>query len=177
MKALYSLLWLCAGAAIFVHGCIQLEAQKVIPAHESNYLLVTIAMEKERVHVGESPIVTMVIENVSDETINLNDCMDDPRVWVQGAHGEPPTTYRERFSTGRLLPGEPDLACTLNMTYSVAPGASITRHIILDSFYDLREPGKYTVYVEFPSREGLLRTDPIKFEILAAEPVSTKDSK
>jgi hypothetical protein len=126
-------------------------------------------MEKKQVQAGESPRVSLVIENVSDENIDLNDCFDEPRVWVQGEHGEPPTTYRERWSTSRLLPGEPELACTLNMTHRLAPGDSITRHIILNYLYDLHQPGKYSMYVEFPSKEGWLRTDPMDFEVLAAD--------
>ena len=86
-----------------------------------------------------------------------------------GEHGEPPTTYRERFATMRLLPGEAPLDCTLNMTWSLAPGESLTKQILLKYLYDLHEPGKYSVFVEFPTGESWLRTNTVTFHLAAGE--------
>jgi hypothetical protein len=137
--------------------------------HSDTYA-VSISMEQETVPGSESPIVLLAIRNASSERISRDDCSSDPRVWVQGEHGEPPTTYRERFSTLRLLPGEPDLACTLNNTWSLAPGETLTKHVLLKYLYDLHEPGSYSVYIEFPTGEGWLRTNTVNFRVMAEGP-------
>lgn len=131
--------------------------------YHSDTYAVTISMDRDPAY--PSPSVLLVVKNISDKRIDSNDCSNDPRVWVQGEHGEPPTTYRERFGTLRLLPGEPDLACTVNMSYSLEPGESRTKHVLLKYLYDLHESGKYSVYVEIPAPEGWLRSNTAKFEV------------
>ena len=145
------------------------DAQTPDAAYSSDTYAVSISMEKEAVLASQSPIVLLAIKNIGPKRIDRDDCSSDPRVWVQGEHGEPPTTYRERFSTWRLLPGEPELACTLNMTWSLAPGETLIKHILLKYLYDLRLPGKYSVYVEFPTGEGWLRTNTVNFHVTAEE--------
>lgn len=142
-------------------------AQTPNAVYHSDAYAVSISMEKEIIPASQSPIVSLVIKNISDKRIDRNDCSSDPRVWVRGEHGEPPTRYRERFSTQRLLPGEPDLACTLNMTWSLAPGEVRTEHFLLKYLYDLHNPGKYSVYVEFPTEAGWLRANKVDFQVLA----------
>jgi len=169
MKVFCYLLWLGGMAAAFNGGCVELNAQKVIPAHESNYLLVTITMEKRQVHVGESPKVILTIQNVSDHAVTVNGCATD-RFYVQGEKGEPTTTFIERDHTNRLLPGESPLGCTLVASVTLNPGGTFKGSALLSYFYDLSAPGKYTVYAEVASPEGWLRTDPIGFEVLTADP-------
>lgn len=130
---------------------------------------VSISMEKETFASDQDAIVNLAIKNISDKVISRDDCSSYPKVWVQGEHGEPPTTYRERDATMRLLPGEAPLACTLNMTWSLAPGETLTKHILLEYLYDLHQPGKYSVYVEFPTGDGLLRTNTVTFQVAAGE--------
>ena len=160
-------LWVYLVVTIPTCGGIELCAQKVIPAHESNYLLVTITMEKRQVHVGESPKVILMIQNVSDRAVTVNGCAAE-RFYVQGEKGEPPTTFIERDYTDRLLPGESPLGCTLVASVTLNPGGIFKGSALLSYFYDLGAPGKFTVFAEVASPEGWLRTDPIGFEVLAA---------
>ena len=149
------------------YGCLAQSAEVV---YRSSTYAVSITMEKEAVAGAESPIVNLAIKNISNNRIDRDDCSSDPRVWVLGEHGEPPTTQRERFATMRLLPGEAPLACTLNLTWSLAPGETLTKHIVLKYLYDLHEPGRYTVFVEFPTDEGWLRTNTVSFHVVAESP-------
>ncbi len=176
MKAFCSFLWIGATAVVFTTGSIGLDAQAVIPAHKSNLMLVTVAMEKKQVHVGESPKVILMIENLSDHAFEVNGCPPE-RFFVQGEKGEPPTTFIERDDTDRLLPGEAPLMCNDMGGPIVNPGGTQKLSAELKYFYDLTAPGKYSVYVEIPSAEGWLRTDPVDFEILPADPVAKKESK
>ena len=166
-------------AAVFVSACIRLVGQEVIPAHKSNVFYLTIAMEKKQVRVGESPMVLLTIKNLTDGLIRVpgDGCTQGAKVWVQGENGEPPTTLRERDDTGRLLPGEAGLQCTVvaNMR-PLDPGESTTRKFLLKYLYDLQVAGKYTVYLEVPSPEAWLRTDTETFQIVAGEPPPTKSN-
>jgi hypothetical protein len=141
-------------------------AQTPGAVYRSDTYAVSISMEKETVAASQPPIVSLAIRNMSDKVISRDDCSSAPRAWVQGEHGEPPTTYRERFSTQRLQPGEPDLACTLNMSWSLAPGETRKVQVLLQYLYDLHEPGKYSVYLEYPAPEGWLRTNTATFRVV-----------
>jgi hypothetical protein len=178
MKAVRSLIWLAAIAAMFAPGCLRLDGQEAIPAHKSNTLYLTIAMEKERVRAGESPKALLTLMNLTDHVIQIGDCANPPTlVWVQGERGDPPTTAWGRGAMGRLLPGEPELPCTLNVPFPLSPGATTTRGFILGAFYDLHEPGRYKVYLDVPSAEGLLRTDTVAFEVTAGDPAKDKKTQ
>ena len=135
--------------------------------HSGTYAI-SISMDKGPAY--PPPSVLLVIKNVSDKRINTDDCSTYPRVWVQGEHGEPPTTERERDATARLQPGDHGLSCTLNMSWSLDPGESKEKHILLNYLYDLHQPGKYSVYVEFPVPEGWLRSNTTQFEVSNSGP-------
>ena len=141
-------------------------AQTPDAVNHSDTFAVSISMEKETASASQSPTVTFVIKNISDKRIDRDDCSSNSRVWIQGEQGEPPTTYRERAPTLRLLPGEPELACTLNMSWSLAPRESRIVHVLLSYLYDLHQPGKYSVYLEFPAPEGWLRTNIVTFHVV-----------
>jgi len=130
---------------------------------QSDRYYVAISMDKDPAY--DAPSVLLVIKNISDKRISTDDCRMDVRVWVQGEHGEPPTTERERDATSRLRPGDHPLMCDLNVSYSIDPGETLTKHIPLKFLYDLQEPGKYSVYLEFPVPEGWLRSNTTQFEI------------
>ncbi|MFZ0303817.1 MAG: hypothetical protein WAL75_14100 [Terracidiphilus sp.] len=164
MKQIKVPVLIAALAFLITQGPHDLFAQAPDVIYHSGLYAVNISMET--VADSHSPIVSLAIKNVSGKRIDRDDCSSDPRVWVQGEHGEPPTTYRERFATMRLLPGEPELACTLNMSWSLAPGESMTKHILLKYLYDLHQPGKYSVFIDFPTGEGLLRSNTVTFEVM-----------
>lgn len=171
MKMVRALVRLVVIVTAFAPGCLRSDGQQVIPAHKSNTLYLTVAMEKQTLPVGQPPRVVLTIKNLTDHSIPVpgDGCGAYTRVWVQGERGEPPTTLRERHDTGRLPPGEADLPCTLNASEPLVPGESTTRTFMLEYLYDLRVPGKYTAYLEVPSPEGWLRTDTVTFQIVAGE--------
>jgi len=176
MKTICFLLWSGATAAVLSLASIGSGAQDFVPAHKSNTMYITIAMEKKQVHAGESPKVVLTIENLTDHAFPVNFCPPD-RFWVQGERGEPPTTYLERVETQRWLPGERDLACGPGPAELLNPGGTSKSSWALSIFYDLSAPGKYSVYVDIWSTEGYLRTDPVEFEVLATDSVPKKDSQ
>jgi len=179
MKTVCSLIWLAVIVTVFAPVCLRLDGQEVMPAHKSNTFYLTIAMEKQMLPVGQPPRVLLTTKNLTDHLISApgDSCGSVVRIWVQGEHGEPPTTLRERGATGRLLPGEGSLQCTLVADMPpLAPGESTTRTFLLEYFYDLQVPGKYTVYLEVPSPEGWLRTDTVTFQIVAGEPPPNKSN-
>ncbi len=73
--------------------------------------------------------------------------MLDYRVHLEGEKGEPPKTSFHRRLRGEFQPGERDLAYG-GVIDSISPGASEVSKFDLASFYDLKDPGKYAVYIE-----------------------------
>lgn len=166
-------------AAVFAPACLRLAGQEVIPAHKSNIFRLIVAMEKQILPVGQPPRVVLTIKNLTDSLIRVpgDGCRQGVRVWVQGEHGEPPTTARERQATERLLPGDARLECTVVAdSRPLDPGESTTRTFLLEFLYDLQVPGKYNMYLDVPSPEGWLRTDTVTFQIVAEEPPPTKNN-
>ena len=94
---------------------------------------------------------------------------DGCTVHVMGEKGEPPTTYRQRDATHRLLPGEAPLKRTLYNPWIISPRAGDTHHWLLDAFYDLSAPGKYTLYfdVRDPKTGEILRSNTVPFTVIA----------
>ena len=136
---------------------------------------VTITMEKAQVEVGHSPKVLVTMKNVSGRPLHVIHC-PTIKVYVQGENGEPPTTRLERDFTNRLLPGEAPLACNDMAAETIDLDDTHKSSVELSYYYDLSQPAKYTVYLEFPSQEEnhgfvWLRTKPVQFEIVkAAQP-------
>ena len=105
----------------------------------------------------------------SDEVLELCPWIDSCTVHVIGEKGEPPTTYYQRAATHRLLPGEAQLERTLYDGWFIAPGRTDTHHWILKDLYDLRAPGKYTLYfdVRDPKTGEMLRSNTVRFTVSA----------
>lgn len=113
----------------------------------------------------------LTVTNQSDESLDLCPWNDSCTVHVMGENGEPPTTYRQRNATHRLLPGEAPLNTTLNVGWFVAPGKTDTNHWILKDLYGLSAPGKYTLHFEVqdPKTREVLRSNTVSFSV--ASPV------
>lgn len=141
--------------------------QSAVPAHKSNSIYVTTAMKSDHVPAGTSPYLVVTIKNLTDHAISPPSyCNGNVNVYVQREKGEPPTTYYQRAVTRRLLPGEADLPCTLNVDVPLRPGESLTLTWQLSELYDLSAPGKYSVYMELRDSDGLLlRTNAVQFEV------------
>lgn len=120
-----------------------------------------------RLEKGETVTGDLTITNLSDEDLELCPFSRSCTVHVVGEKGEPPTTYRQRDATGRLLPGEPSLARTLYIAWIVAPGETDTHHWLLNAFYDLSGPGKYTLSFEVcdPKTNEFLRSNKVSFTV------------
>ncbi len=95
------------------------------------------------------------------------------RVHVEGENGESPTTPLQRQLTHRLRRGEKELRSG-GFEPLILAGASSTRKYDLERFYDLSEPGKYSVYIEVldavASKDNAgvwLRSNTVSFEIEA----------
>lgn len=125
-------------------------------------------MEKEDVPIGQSPWAILTVKNLTDREIVLHASMYH-RLQVEGEKGEPPTTRVQRSITGKLKSGEAPVETNEYVVWSIAPAKSDTHKFELTYFYDLAEPGKYTIYLEVmaPSSHKWLRTNAAYFEMRA----------
>lgn len=131
-------------------------------------IAVSIALDKERVSVGQSPWAILTVKNLADHDVVLRDLMI--RLHVEDEKGEErPMTRVQRNITHKLLPGEAALPGTgIGPVWVIAPGQSSSHKYELSYFYDISQPGKYKVYIDVvdPSSRKPLRTNTAKFEML-----------
>jgi hypothetical protein len=120
-----------------------------------------------RLDTGDTLTGELTVTNLSDQDLELCPWSDSCTVHVMGEKGEPPTTYRQRDATHRLLPGEAPLERTLYVGWFIAPGKTDTHHWILDVLYDLGTPGEYTLYFEVqdPKTREMLRSNTVPFSV------------
>lgn len=143
-------------AAVFVATVIAAKSTSVgaqttteaSPSVTSNATIsLSINVPNKQIPMGQKPWVHLTVTNLSSEEI----VYPRDRVYVEGPSGEPPTTYIQRAITNRLKPGEPGIRPT-GFRPSIAPkewpGHSFIMKYDLSSFYDFKQPGKYTVYIE-----------------------------
>jgi hypothetical protein len=147
------------------------------PPSKSATMSLSIAVPVERIPLGQKPWVSLTVKNLGNEEI----AYPRDRLYVEGPKGEPPTTYLQRSITNRLKPGESQIRPT-GFQPRIAPrgwpGDSFTMKYDLSGFYDFKEPGKYTVYIEVfdrlsekpgatGERDNWLRSPVATFEIQA----------
>jgi hypothetical protein len=131
-------------------------------------IAVRIAMEKDQVPLGQSPVVVLTIWNTSDHVVMWTG--DSWRLHVESKSGEPPKTmwYRQFLRE----PGLPALEVTLpSFTRPIyPPGLAdnlIDEEFTLSDYYDLLSSGSYSAYLEVGDDSGkMLKTNTIQFEIL-----------
>ena len=107
----------------------------------------SIAVPIEHIPLGQKPWVHLTVKNLGNKEI----AYPSERVYVEGPKGEPPTTVVQRSITGRLKPGDTPIPPTgFRPTIAPAgwPGDTFTMKYDLSYFYELRQPGKYTLYIE-----------------------------
>jgi hypothetical protein len=144
---------------------VSLDAQAALQANQPSPIAVSIAMAANRVPVGQEVRAIMTMTNIGGGIAVETGDPSNYRLHVQGPGGEPPKTLWHR----RLL-GEPGLE-PLEMTLpafprDIFPGRDVERTFLLTFFYDLRVPGKYTIYMEVRDGSGAwLRTNTATFEI------------
>jgi hypothetical protein len=114
---------------------------------KSATISLSIAVPVEHIPFGKKPWVHLTVTNLSSQEI----AYPRDRVHVEGPDGEPPTTHIQRAITNRLNPGEQGILPT-GFRPRIAPGdwpgASFTMKYDLSAFYEFKQPGKYTVYIE-----------------------------
>lgn len=145
--------------------------QSVLPPRTQPSLAIKASIGTYRLDAGDTLTADLTITNLSTQVSELCPWSDSCTVHVIGENGEPPTTYRQRDATNRLLPGEAPLERTLYAGWFIAPGKTDTHHWILKDLYNLSTPGKYKLYfdVRDPKTEELLHTDVIPFTVAASD--------
>ena len=114
---------------------------------KSATISLSIAVPNKQIPMGQKPWVHLTVTNLGREEI----AYPRDRVYVEGPNGEPPTTYIQRAITNRLKPGESGIRPTgfrPHIAPKEWPGHSFTMKYDLSYFYDFKEPGKYTVYID-----------------------------
>jgi hypothetical protein len=164
--------------AAIAASCVLLNGQDSSPDAKSDLIAVSIAMKRDRVLVGQKPLVILTAKNISKHNL-FPTFYSDYRLHVNGEKGEPPLTYYHRQL--RREPGVPALAgggpprFPLNIEgekpYEGIPsGGSEVENLDLTFLYNLI-PGQYTVYLEVQDKAGAwLRTNTVRFEITAPVP-------
>jgi len=143
---------------------------------KSATIALSIAVPNEQIPLGQKPWISLTVTNLGNEEISY----PRERIYVQGAKGEPPTTHVQRSMSHRLNPGEQEIRPT-GFRPPIAPRDSFTMKYDLSYFYDFKEPGKYTVYIEVFDRlsekpnaktdtENWLRSPVATFELLPVTP-------
>jgi hypothetical protein len=136
---------------------------------ESPRLALNLALLQEHIPAGHTPVALLTVRNPSKTDMPF----PKDRVHVEGENGESPTTLLQRQLTHRLRRGEKEIRSG-GFEPLILAGASSTRKYDLERFYDLSEPGKYTVYIEVldaaASKDNAgvwLRSNTVSFEIEA----------
>ena len=133
-------------------------------------------MRKDHLSVGEKPEAVVVMTN-PDVVIAEIPCGNTVQVHVQGKNGEPPLTEWSHLYGVPLPGGGLSLSGTTTLCVPpiLQPGPDIYRIYDLSRFYNLGEPGKYTVFFEVQDPSAisttpvLLRTNTAQFEVQARE--------
>jgi hypothetical protein len=149
-------------------------AQSAPPSSQSPVFAVSLAMERDRIPMGQKPRAVVTIKNISQQTACFSTASSVYRVHVEGKDGDAPETELKRHLRSDFRPGDgPELDDGPVVCRNIAPGASDHQTYDLTLFYDLTAPGKYSVVMEIRDygndRVGpsvWLRTNTAQFEIL-----------
>lgn len=161
--------------AVMTGGGVRVGAQTTAAsppeASKSATLALSIAVPIEHIALGEKPWVHLTVQNLGSKEISC----PFSRVYVEGPKGEPPTTLWQRQLTNRTKPGEPGITFggyRPPIAPAGWPGDSFIMKYDLSAYYDFKEPGKYTVYIEALDETGTMadpwvRSPIAKFELVA----------
>jgi hypothetical protein len=122
-------------------------AQPASPASQTDSISLSTVLDKDHFPSGQSPRVIVTMNSLLPER-DLYFHGNWYQVHIEGEYGEPPTTLRQRMTTGKLLPGEAPLREDENAETVIRLGGSITHTFLVEYFYDLSAPGKYSAYVD-----------------------------
>ena len=152
---------------------ITLHAQAVTPPSQGPSISVSLALAKNQVFVGESPQAVVTMRNISQQEKCFRTDDSLYRIHVEGKNGVPPETEFQRQRQGEVHPGNQSASQDSSARcLMIEPGDWFHLTYDLGMFYDLREPGTYTVYLDIldESKDKLgtgvwLRTNTAQFEV------------
>jgi len=136
--------------------CFSVRHELFLPARHSPTIAVSLAMESDRIPVGQKPLAISTVRNIGSYNWVRSRDPANYRIHIEGESGEPPKTDVK-------ITGSP-----VDLYDYLPPDMSRTMTWYLSAFYDLNAPGKYTVYFEIQEKPGVwLRTNTVQFEMLA----------
>ena len=129
----------------------------------------SIALQKDKVPLGESPWAVLTVKNLTEQEIEIRDYMW--QLHVEGKKGELPRTPASEVITKRIEPRVATLRPVLYVPWAIAPGETSVHKYKLAHFFDLNDPGQYKVYMEVmdSSSHKWLRTNTANFEMQRAD--------
>jgi hypothetical protein len=130
-------------------------------------IAVRIAMEKDQIPVGQSPIATLTIWNTSNHTVSVAGFRDDYQFHVRDEDGELEVkkSWMDRF----LMGGSTVEPASITLFPAGWAGDSADIKFALSDRYKFDIPGRYSVYTEVEDPSGtMLRTNTAQFEIAAS---------
>lgn len=150
--------------AVIADDDLQVAAQTTSAA-PSPAITVSIALQNEKVIVGQSPWVGLLIKNETDREIEISDYM--VKLHVEGAKGELPRIPNSEVITRRIDSRVARLKPAVYVPWTIGPGDSSLHRYDLAHFFNLKDPGQYTVYMETMdlSSRKWLRTNTASFEM------------
>jgi hypothetical protein len=167
---------LLVGATAAIASCpVPLGAQSAPAANQPDSVSIHISLQKSSYASGEKPIAVLAIKNVTSEPIWFSNNRYLERIHVTRKDGEPPKTELYRHMLGDFRPGDgPGLLSGPVVGRSITPGSLDSQKYDLTYFYNLGEPGDYSVYLEIYDPAGpqdgsghWLRTNTVNFKIQA----------
>ncbi len=172
------------GAAFVIALGAQQPIAQTAPAEPSPHSIkLTLYVPKTPTPMGQPLWISLAVDNLTQNNID----MPDWTIHIEGKDGEPPTTLRQREWTHTLRPGEAEPRRT-GYTPGINPGDWYTQKTDATQLYDLRTPGRYTVYAEAQdalewkggkwvpsSKSRTVRTPTAVFDVTA--PTATETTK
>jgi hypothetical protein len=155
-----------------------LGARSAPTTSQADSVSIHISLQKSSYAIGEKPIAVMAIKNISSNEVCLSTNPYLERVHITRKDAEPPKTEQHRHLLGDFRPGDgPALSSGPVICRPIAPGSLDSLDSLkydLTGYYDLGEPGNYSVYIEIYDPAGpkdgaghWLRTNTVNFKTQA----------
>ncbi|WP_263416481.1 hypothetical protein [Terriglobus albidus] len=143
-------------------------------AKQPDSVSIHLSLEKSSYVIGETPIAVMTIKNISSKEVWFSNASYHRRIHVRRKDSEAPKNEVYRHMLGDFRPGDgPDLRSD-TIARPIAPGTVATQKYDLTYFYDVSQPGDYSIYLEIYDPAGpqdgsghWLRTNTVNFEMKA----------
>jgi hypothetical protein len=173
MLTFRTLVMFAAATITTVEGPIPLRAQSAPMANQPDSVSIHVSLQKSSYAIGEKPIAVLTF--TSSNGIWFSNDPYSERIHVTSKDGEPPNTELHRHLLGDFRPGDgPELMSGPVAGRFIGPGSLDSQKYDLTGYYDLGEPGGYSVYLEIYDPAGpkdgsghWLRTNTVNFTIQA----------